>query len=422
MENRKTIAIDNIHNIQFDRLEKDFSFIVNGQVYQTNTVVATILCPYISKMLNDNINVTYYEINTEYDGDFNKIIKYGEMKPTDIEEKEKEYFAAIMNKLGNNIEFPRFSKEFQENISFENVLQRIQTKIKFNINLDEEITFISSNFHNFHKKYPNAIYSLDSIIIEQIISNRNLKLSSEQELLDIVIKLYSKSKEYSILFSYIIFINLSSKSICEFIQNFDINDINNSIWQSLCHRLELDISNESILTYIESNQELFKNRYSGERYDYIIQHLNEQCHGDIQNVVQITPSSIYREDLKVENIVIKDDNSYFYTRDEANSWIQFDFKERKVLLDGYTLKMYDENWENLKNWILEGSNDGENFQEIDKHENCDLLLTGNRKAETFKVSCLTPYRFIRLTQTGPNSRNNNFLFLNQIEFSGILYS
>ena len=114
--------------------------------------------------------------------------------------------------------------------------------------------------------------------------------------------------------------------------------------------------------------------------------------------------------------------NFFVTKDEANSYIRFHFKEGKILFDSYTLKTYhgSKNYAHLKSWILEVSNDGKNYQEVDRHENCDLL-NGPLRKSTFKVSISTPQRFVRLTQIGPNWLNNNCLILNQIEFSGFLY-
>ena len=111
----------------------------------------------------------------------------------------------------------------------------------------------------------------------------------------------------------------------------------------------------------------------------------------------------------------------FYTQNEPDSWIKFDFKERKVLLDRYTLKTYygSEGNSHLKNWVLEVSDDDNNFTEIDRHENCGLL-NGNLKTATFEVSHSTPARFVRLRQTGLNWHGNNYLVLNQIEFSGFI--
>ena len=40
---------NDIERIDFDEFEKDFLFIVNGEIYPTNSFVANILSPNISK-------------------------------------------------------------------------------------------------------------------------------------------------------------------------------------------------------------------------------------------------------------------------------------------------------------------------------------------------------------------------------------
>ena len=52
------IGFENIERIQFDKLEKDFSFIVNDQIYRTNSIVAAILSPRISNLLEENMKIS----------------------------------------------------------------------------------------------------------------------------------------------------------------------------------------------------------------------------------------------------------------------------------------------------------------------------------------------------------------------------
>ena len=59
-----------------------------------------------------------------------------------------------MRNLGKSSEFIKLLKEFHENLSYENVIRRLQIKKELNIDLNEENAFISSNFHNFQMKYP----------------------------------------------------------------------------------------------------------------------------------------------------------------------------------------------------------------------------------------------------------------------------
>ena len=450
MNDLRNLLIDNLQNIEFDKFDQDFSFIVNGKEYKTNSVVANILSPNISNMFAKNMNLSYYEINTESHCDFNKIIHFGEMKAIDLNDEEKKFFLFVMSELGNNNKLICFLNEFQGDISVENVFQRIEIKKILNVDTSEEAAFISRNFHDFNMKYPDEILKLDVDIMEQIISNSRLYLYDEEELFDIVLKLYLKSKEYSILFSYIVFINLSSESLQKFNANFDINDMNDSIWKKIRCRLDVNVSNGSKENFKNGNFELLENRYFPKRYDNILQHLKQQHFCITPDVIHITSSSV--NSGNVERII---DGGDFTTHDEANSWIQVDFKDRKVFLDGYTLKTFysGENDNNrpttttsvwgvqtssasqgwgfsssnsnkerrghLKSWILEVSNDGQNYFEIDRHENCDILNKSGETA-TFKFSCSSPQRFVRLTQIGPNSKNNNILSIYYIDFSGFL--
>ena len=410
MINIASNIFNDIERIDFHEFEKDFLFIVNGEIYQTNSFVANILSPNISKNYKEKVNISYYEINTKHEGDFNKIIEYGEMKSINISKEERKYFIDILKQLGNRQECAQFYEELQEDISYENVINRILIKQELDIQFEEEISFISNNFDSFHTKYPESILTLDVNIIERIISNDEMKLNNEEELFDLILELYDKSKEYSILFSYVNFNNLSIESIKKFTNNFDINDINSHIWKNIRQRLEQDISHQDILTQTRE----------GTPQNHILKYLSEKFEGNVhtKNVVKITASSI---GYPIENIVEEDDDKYFCTENEPDSWIKFDFKERKVLLDRYTLKtcQYPKDCEHLKNWVLEVSDDDNNFTEIDQHKNCDLL-NGFRKTATFEVSHSTPARFVRLRQTDKNWSDCDVLDLTKIEFSGFI--
>ena len=255
------LSIDNIQHIHFDKLEKDFSFIVNDKVYMTNSFVANILSHNISKMFEGMIKPKYYQINTKYKGNFNKIIKYGEMNTINLREEEKLYFFDIMKQLGNTYNISQLYPELKEDISYDNVIERILIKHETSHKIDEEIEFISKNFHDFHRKHPEKIFTLDLDIIERIISNDKLIVYDEEELFNIILKLYRKSRKYSILFSYVIFTNLSIQCMKNFSQYFDINDMNKFIWSKIIDRLEQNISKDSDETTTHISQKIYNNRY-----------------------------------------------------------------------------------------------------------------------------------------------------------------
>ena len=98
-------------------------------------------------------------------------------------------------------------------------------------------------------------------------------------------------------------------------------------------------------------------------------------------------------------------NNHWYTNNAADSWVRFDFKTRRVHLKSYSLKSDGDSAYHLIHWSFEGSNDGNEWKEIDRRDTQDLNgdyivkfyeWNGNRTNEGF-------YRYIRLRQTGVNS-------------------
>ena len=52
--------------------------------------------------------------------------------------------------------------------------------------------------------------------------------------------------------------------------------MNNSLWKSICFRLEQDVSSNSLEAYLRSDQEFHRNRYVPKILEHIIKHLGEQ--------------------------------------------------------------------------------------------------------------------------------------------------
>jgi hypothetical protein len=115
-------------------------------------------------------------------------------------------------------------------------------------------------------------------------------------------------------------------------------------------------------------------------------------------------------------------NDYFYTHNSANSWIQFDFKDRSVSLTHYALKSDGHTYGSyhLLEWTISGSNDGKDWTILDEQNTQDL--NGNYVTKMFccgdSSSVSQFYRYIRLTQTGKNSSGHDHLMLANIEFFG----
>eukprot|EP01095_Lingulamoeba_sp_RSL-Kostka_P013509 TRINITY_DN5622_c1_g1_i2.p1 TRINITY_DN5622_c1_g1~~TRINITY_DN5622_c1_g1_i2.p1 ORF type:complete len:489 (+),score=134.71 TRINITY_DN5622_c1_g1_i2:132-1598(+) len=78
--------------------------------------------------------------------------------------------------------------------------------------------------------------------------------------------------------------------------------------------------------------------------------------------------------------------------------------------------------DSLRNWDLQGSNDGINWVVLKRHTNDASLKNGKFATQTWKIEKAdTDFRYLRILQTGHNSSSHNFLVLSGIEFYGDLY-
>jgi hypothetical protein len=139
------------------------------------------------------------------------------------------------------------------------------------------------------------------------------------------------------------------------------------------------------------------------------------------NIISITASSVGSpQSYPLRNLADFENRTYFSTRNEANSWICYDFKDMRVKLTHYSLRATREGSTCfLQSWILDGSVDGKSWVEMDRHEK-DSSLNHREAIATFNIASSSNYRYIRLCQIGPTTRGDHYLLLNSIEFFGIL--
>lgn len=137
-------------------------------------------------------------------------------------------------------------------------------------------------------------------------------------------------------------------------------------------------------------------------------------------------TSKYKGNLN--NLLKIEDFSDFYTKDEPDSWICFEFKNYKIIPTCYTLKSHNNSSGGCqpRTWIIEGSNDNQKWTKIDEQKNCTYLNDKN-VFHTFLINGnegKNPFKFMRIRQTGQNWCDSygwrNILALSCIEFYGLL--
>lgn len=78
--------------------------------------------------------------------------------------------------------------------------------------------------------------SLPNEIISEIVQNKKLKLSEEDSLLEFLLKLYEKDHSNANLFEFVLFSNVSTEKLEQFVNEFEVEYINQKIFQSICNR------------------------------------------------------------------------------------------------------------------------------------------------------------------------------------------
>lgn len=113
---------------------------------------------------------------------------------------------------------------------------------------------------------------------------------------------------------------------------------------------------------------------------------------------------------------------YCYTKDKPNSWMAVDLGEGRSLLPNYYCLRADLHGTDkfkLRNWELQGSDDGAAWVTLRTHAN-DSALKGSMGTAAWPVEGADrAYRHFRILQTGPNSQGPNSSYFHNLICSGI---
>jgi hypothetical protein len=111
------------------------------------------------------------------------------------------------------------------------------------------------------------------------------------------------------------------------------------------------------------------------------------------------------------------------TAARKEAWFVIDLGERWVQPTAYTLRHY-KSWdtEALREWKLQGSNDGKKWTKLLSHKK-DLSLDKRGATKTWVIpTTMKAYRMFRVLQTGKNSNGHLFMALSGFELYGQLFS
>lgn len=431
------LGYSNILNVPLDAYDKDFMFIVNNQEFKTSRLTAELLSPKICQIHSIDPTFDQIDINTKEKGDFSEFLKLVKFEPTKLKINELEFIKEIIEFL--EIDSIEIIKADETNeITESNVFSLMQNHTKYRSfyadEIEKEIEFISGHFSELFETKKDELEQLDEQTLFDITKHEALLLKSEDQLLSFVNGLYLKNERYKFLYENVIFNNCSSSIIQEFINIFDLNDINSTIWKTLSIRLCCEIIiecdsklNEKLYKDIEFKNTIDKSiqifEYKeGKEFDGIISSIAKKCGGNPHDKGEIEVKSNCRNINEPKNLLDYDSDNFYATYNiQPDACITFDFKDKLIEISKYSIKstLHDSNKGQIKNWVIEISSDGKQWTKIDEHSNYSGL--NERGAiKTFNVQPNQFSRFFRFRHTGEYWGPNWALKFNSIEIFGKL--
>ena len=151
-----------LKEIPLKKYPKDFTFILNGQCYQTSRLVTDLLSPTIrcSSLLDDTIQQFEIKINDK-DADIdNHSIEYFDNliqsiltnSTLSINDHNRRFYIQLFFQLGNIDEYIKFAPSFENEISLQTVFDRINAiKLFYSQTSSESSTDDSVQSHEFSR-------------------------------------------------------------------------------------------------------------------------------------------------------------------------------------------------------------------------------------------------------------------------------
>ena len=407
--------------------EEKFVFIVAGEEYECSRFQACFFSKKVCRILTGDVITDTLELTVkDPKHEFKDVLALMNGESIALTRDNSSFLEACARELENDellSSLIGFRLE-NEKLTRENVVDRMHMKRSFLIEYDEEIQFAAEHFYELNEE---TIENLTVDELEEVLRHKQLRLSTEDKLFEILFQLASKDEVYNSLMRYVRLQNLSLAVLDEFLSYVFPTFLDNEIWNQICGCLRLVSESElskkdspNTRYGVQAKKNVNEFAINNAQFTGIIAHLRQKCGGNVheKGIVNITASGTGSG--QCHQITNYGWNGRWSSQDQPNSWVQFDFKSPIVCINGYTIKSPES--ENLycKEWVIEVSNDGQNWEVIDTRSNDDLK--GRLTVRTYQ--CGSPKtdfrRFVRLRQTGKAGDGKDFLDLSELEFFGTL--
>lgn len=168
----------------------------------------------------------------------------------------------------------------------------------------------------------------------------------------------------------------------------------------------------------ESENVVVKKYVEGHELEGLIDYLNKKCDGNAHLKGLIFISSNGDKNNHCYDLIDRQFTKNFYPKDSPDSFVMFDFKEKKISVTHYSIGHRLNSLNKLLNWELLGSNDGKNWNVLDERH--IKPWNGTNNVSTYSTDNHDFYRFVKLKLKGESSSNKYCMILASVEFFGKL--
>lgn len=427
------LSLKEIDNILSTYNGDEFIFLMaNRKTVKCNKIIADLISPKIASIHKCDPTANTFDLTFADYRLLEKLIlndkkDYNIFHNNSVEFNinELDSIIKIAEELGNVDIYTQLTEKTEINVN--NVVPILKRKLESkqlteSKSIDREIDFIARNFSEISQY---QLMELDYDTLNMIFSMDTFHINSEDDLFELIYQLIEEDSESEYLLEFVQFEFLSQDRLKKYLSLLDIDTINTSLWKRICNRL-LSVPPRPMIESSRKSNNIIQISFDNKnQFNGIFRYLNNQCKGNahLEKLIEITSSGDQLN--KCYEIINENWNNRWFTKNCQNSWWMADFKEMSVSLAAYSLKTYiagDSGYPHLQSWIIEGSNDKEHWEIIDKQDS-NAYLKGAGYSKMVKLNAPSnPYRYIRLMSNGPDHEGSYYLLLNSIEFFGTIYS
>ena len=422
--------------VNWDPEERVFEFVFDDeQVCKVHTVVAELLSPKVARLRKSDLQVRKYTFEKATSLDCYILLEaiassiyrgraiyvddgnYGNLLAIAGELENTELLTALCSMTG------------KDGVAIETLIKLVRES---SVGVDTLVNRLASQLSSIPR---DALDKLDLQTIDRLCKSSSLRITDEDWLYDFIRCKVDHDKSFVPLFRNVCFEYLSADRIANFVEFAEQNllcQFDVEIWRRVARRLQgtpvvtssdrekRHISTDRVVADVASPTVFHYD--SSKPLNGIIAQLTRECGGNVhkKGVVEVTASSDFVGQVP-ENVVDLEEPSCYGSENAINTWLCYDFKDKRVSPTSYTLRSRfngSKDAHNLKSWVIEASNDGTSWQIIDRRDDNDDL-NGRNVTHNFEIQptqTAQAYRYVRLRQTGPNHFPGTFYFVNLSSF------